>query len=240
MTLYSYTKTRHHRSPKHFRRLFSFGAIFSGLVILGWVLYPILSFEIIYAPQFGSLIQPVPEDNLKQVVSMELSQILGLTTTDYTKASVWFPKAANVVKLPPTNSNSVYTLSIPKLNIEQAQVKVGGEDLAKNLIHYTGPLPGKTGNPVIFGHSTIPLIYNPKDYKTIFTKLQELKKGDEIFTTVDSITYRYRVFDMKVVTPDALSVLEQNSDDSYITLITCVPPGTYLKRLVVKGKLANL
>jgi len=35
-------------------------------------------------------------------------------------------------------------------------------------------------------------------------------------------------------------VLEQKNDASYISLITCVPPGTYWKRLVVRAKLTEL
>jgi sortase A len=41
--------------------------------------------------------------------------------------------------------------------------------------------PGEYGNIVIFGHSTLPQLYNPKDYKTIFTYLPSLEKKDHIF-----------------------------------------------------------
>jgi sortase A len=40
-----------------------------------------------------------------------------------------------------------------------------------------------------------------------------------------------------VVDPNDFGVLDQDKDGSYLTLITCTPPGTYLKRLVVKAKL---
>lgn len=205
--------------------------------MLLWVLYPIISFEIFYAPKLGSLVKPIPSGLTKNKIVNNLSQILGTENTDYTKASVWFPKALNL-KL--ATSTTSYTLSIPKLGIEKAAVKIGGEDLSKNLIHFTGPLPGNYGNPVIFGHSTLLWFYNPKNYKTIFSKLPDLKQGDDIFTAVDKVTYRYKVFDMKIVSPENLSVLEQNYNHPYITLVTCVPPGTYLKRLVVRGKLVKI
>lgn len=233
MALYSYVKAKNSRRKK-IAQIFSAVFIFFGTAIISWVLYPILSFELFYAPKFVKLIEPVPNDSNAQNVSNTLTQVLGTTTTDYTKASVWFPKAINI-KL--AVSTSSYTLSIPKLRIENANVVVGAEDLSKSLIHFTGPQPGDYGNPVIFGHSTIPWLYNPKDYKTIFSKLPDLQKGDKILVTSDNITYTYQVTDMRVTSPDDLSVLEQNYDASYITLVTCVPPGTYLKRLVVKGKL---
>jgi len=44
---------------------------------------------------------------------------------------------------------------------------------------------------------------------------------------------------MVEVEPEDLSILEQRFDDSYLTLVTCVPPGTYLRRLVVRARLVK-
>jgi len=234
MALYSYIKTK--RSPfKTIVATISIICIFSGISLLIWVLYPIVVFEFFYAPRFSTLVRPVPEVIKEGIV--DLPRVLGAETTDYTKASVWFPKA---FKLKTASSITSYTLSIPKLGINNANVIVGGEDLKNSLIQFTGTLPGEYGNPVIFGHSTLIWFYNPADYKTIFSKLPELKKDDEIYATADSINYRYKIFEMKIVSPDDISVLEQRSDAAYITLITCVPPGTYLRRLIVRGILVNL
>jgi LPXTG-site transpeptidase (sortase) family protein len=98
-------------------------------------------------------------------------------------------------------------------------------------------MPGELGNVVIFGHSTLPQLYQPNDYKSIFTFLPSLQKGDKIFIKVGDLVYQYEVFEMFVVDPTEVSVLDQQFDASYLTLITCVPPGTYWKRLVVKAKL---
>ncbi len=236
MALYSYVnikpvKWRFKKNAKFISLVF----IFLGLGIMIWTLFPIVSFELYYAPKFGNLIKPVPNEFIKQAVSSEISQILGLSV-DYTKASNWYPKAVSVKK---SSNNSSYTLSIPKLGIINAQVLMGGEDLDKSLIHFTGSTPGSLGGPVIFGHSTIPFLYNPKDYKTIFTKLPDLENGDEIMVNFDNVTYRYKVSGMRITIPTDLSVLEQSFDNSYLTLITCVPPGTYLKRLIIKTVLVN-
>lgn len=205
--------------------------------ILTWVLFPILSFEIYYAPQFSGIIRPIPNEVIKNTLASDLPAVLGSQNTDYTKASVWFPKAVN---LKIAASTTLYTLDIPKVGIEKANVAVGGEDLTKSLIHFAGPLPGNYGNPVIFGHSTLLWFYDPKNYKTIFSKLPELKINDTFTVNVDNISYRYKVYEMKIVTPDDLSVLEQDYNFSTITLVTCVPPGTYLKRLVVKARLDKI
>jgi sortase A len=235
MALYSYEKHTKKHSVRAYVRTGSFVLIFIGLCLLTWVLYPIVSFEIVYSSKFrNDLTSPLANNLFSSNLKEEVTHVLGVSDTDYTKASIWFPKATSV-RL--ARSDSAYTLSIPKIKVQNALVTVNSEDLSKSLIHFTGPLPGNYGNPVIFGHSTLPFLYDPKNYKTIFTKLPDLVRGDSVFVTSDNITYRYDIYDMKIVSPDDLTVLEQNYQDEDITLVTCVPPGTYFKRLVVRGRL---
>lgn len=208
-------------------------------------MYPILAFELFYAPKFIGLIRPIPETVISEAME---NVVLGSSSTglpavsasdvDYTKASNWFPKVSSKSL---TYTFSSYQVSIPKLGIENALSIVGSEDLSRSLIHWSGSaMPGEYGSIIIFGHSTIPWLYNPKDYRSIFSKLPELVTGDEIIlTTNNNVSYKYVVEDMRIVSPDDVSVLEQRYDDSYVTLITCVPPGTYLKRLVVRGRLVK-
>ena len=154
---------------------------------------------------------------------------------DYSNANVWFPTHPQKKGVTPVNT---YLLSIPKLRIENAVVMVAGDDLNISLIHYGGtPLPGLVGNTVVFGHSTLPQFYNPASYKTIFSLLPTLTIGDKIYITYDDVKYTYVVYDMVVLDPTDLTPLSQRFDDSYLTVVTCVPPGTYWKRLNVKAKL---
>jgi sortase A len=85
----------------------------------------------------------------------------------------------------------------------------------------------------------LPQFFNPKDYMTIFSTLPTLKIGDEILVDFDGVRYRFLVSEMVELPPDDLAILEQHYDDSYISLVTCVPPGTYLRRLVVRARLAK-
>lgn len=238
MALYSYVHTKHRRTHKKLTAsIVSLLLITSGVLVLIWVLYPILTFELFFSPKFAQVVRPVPNDSVASAITKDISYVLGSVSIDYTKASSWFPKAQAVVS---TNiSQNGYTLSIPKLSINNASVKIGGDDLAKSLIHFAGPLPGNVGNPVILGHSTLPLLYKPTDYKAIFTKLPSLEQGDTIIATVDNVTYTYSVSDMKIVAPDDVSVLAQQYENATLTLITCVPPGTYLKRLIITAKLVT-
>jgi len=211
---------------------------------LFWSFYPVISFEI-YSHFFikNKIFSPVPQSDI--VSSLEAANsilgahnIFSTNLSDYTKVGVWFPSKPQI-----KNGQlrvGEYTLSIPKLNIKDAKVVVGGEDLSKNLVHYLAKsLPGEYGNVTIFGHSTLSQLYNVNDYKTIFTYLFKLERGDKIYVKVDEVVYEYEVYDIFVIEPEEISVLDQRYDNAYLTLITCVPPGTYLKRLVVRAKLVK-
>lgn len=224
-----------------------------GLSLITWVIWPILSFQLFLSPKFSSLIRPIPDEIIVQAMENE-ERILGYqpgrnkgqenasgvlsTEIDYTKASNWFPQKPPEKR---TFEEKEYTLSIPKLKIKDARVIIGGEDLGESLIHYGGTaLPGDWGKTVIFGHSVLPQFFNPKNYKTIFSTLPTLEKRDEILVNFDGVTYTYEVFDLRVVSPDDISVLEQRYDSSYLSLVTCVPPGTYWKRLIVMAGLKKI
>lgn len=246
MPMHVYVKEFHY-PKKRIINYVSYVTLTAGSLLLFWSLYPILSFEI-YSRIFiqKNINTPIPKtdgvSSLEQANSILGSfSVFSSNLRDFTKANVWFPSTSQnqvnnkILKL------KEYVLSIPKLNLRNLKVVVGGDDLSKSLIHYLPQsLPGEYGNVVIFGHSTLPQLYNAKDYKTIFTYLPSLEKGDKIKIFANDLEYEYEVIDMYVINPDQVSVLEQKQDASYLTLITCVPPGTYWKRLVVKARLTRL
>ena len=132
-------------------------------------------------------------------------------------------------------------ISIPKINLIDAKVSAKDTDLTKHLVNYGGTaLPPEKGNAVIFGHSTLPQLYDKNDYKTIFSYLYKLETGDDIVVKVGNVTYKYKVESVTVVDPTNTSVLEQNFSDSFLTLITCTPPGTIWKRLVIKARITTI
>lgn len=246
MALYSYVKARQRSSRRHVVHIMSYFSLVIGALLLFWSFYPIISFEI-YSRLFiqNNVSSPIPHTQVASSIKTADS-VLGSTDVfssnlrDFVYANLWFPTKQQTET---TKKLSVkeYAISIPKLNIEDAKVSVGGEDLSQSLVHYIPTsLPGEYGNVTIFGHSTLPQLYNVKNYKSIFTYLPSLEKGDTILAKVNGIEYEYEVYDMFVVKPDHISVLDQKYDASYLTLITCVPPGTYWNRLVVRTKLKSL
>lgn len=248
MSLYQYIKVypKVRKRRKH-SSIISFSFMGLGLGILIWSIWPIISFSLFSAPLFSNIISPLTEQKVTVQSNMRtlLSPLVNAasddpntTFSDFTNPNLWFPTKPQKKVVTPVNT---YTLSIPKLHIENATVTIFGSDLNKSLIHYGGTsLPGEYGTAVIFGHSVLPQFFDPKNYKTIFSTLPALETGDEISVTYDGLLFRYIVESMVVTDPHDLSPLEQVFDDSYITLVTCVPPGTYWKRLNVKARLSNL
>jgi sortase A len=242
MTLYRYIKHDpfRPRTPVRIRGL-SFVLMGIGGGLLLWALWPILSFTA-FSDSLIRTISPVA-DSIAARKDTSLSPVAFAAATemsgksDLTNANLWYPTSPQKRVVAPVNT---YTLSIPKLKIDNALVTIAGDNLEHSLIHYGGSgLPGQYGTAVIFGHSTLPQFYSPKNYRAIFSLLPTIEKGDDIDITYDGIQYRYIVYDLEVLEPTDLSVLEQQFDNSYITLVTCVPPGTLWKRLNVKAKLAT-
>jgi sortase A len=224
-----------------------------GSIVLANVAWPIVSYQLFTSPhvQKQTYLSPVSPDYIGGKNSTPNTQTNpDLTTTpqvlgadiDYTDPQNWFPTA----KFDHTQPVTTYTISIPTLDIKDAQVLLGGTDLEKHLIQYPGTAkPGQLGSPVIFGHSILrqfynPSIDNPQRYVSIFSKIMTLKNGDRIFVDYDGIRYTYEVKDKVEVHPEDLFILEQHYNNRQLKLITCVPEGTYLRRGVIIASLVDL
>lgn len=236
MSKYYYGKNVKNNLKKYLR-LISGLFLLIGISIVIYVLFPAISWQIYFQPSFASqeITLSIPRANI-----VDLAKNL-LDKTDYTKAENWFPKFSPSSNRKDQVNTPFYTISIPKIKIEKATVSTVDNDLTKHLVNYQGTsVPGRNGNAVIFGHSTLPQLFNPKDYKTIFANVYKLKNGNIIYATLNEVTYAYKIFKITVVDPEDSSALIQNYDNSYLTLVTCTPPGTTWKRLIVKARLESI
>jgi LPXTG-site transpeptidase (sortase) family protein len=141
---------------------------------------------------------------------------------------------------------------IPRINKNVPIVQVRAENLLKRdwnalendmmealkfgIVHFPGTaLPGEKGNIALTGHSS----YFPWDrgrFKDVFALLHEVKMGDMVLLYHKQKKYIYEVNDIKIVKPDDIDVLDPSNEDK-LTLITCTPIGTDLRRLIVTAKL---
>ncbi len=215
--------------------------ILAGFLIFAYFFFPLISYQIFLADAYekGSIESPIPKymvlsrgSDFGSLITQGISSL----TTNFSDARNWYPKLSS-----DTSKNAKddsYFISIPKLGINNATVSTRDYDLDHHLVQYLGTAtPGDLGTSVIFGHSTIPAWFNPKNYKAIFATLHTIKVGDEIDTTVATVTYKYKIFAIVITSPDDVNILSQSYDNSYITIVTCTPPGTIWKRLVVRAAL---
>lgn len=242
MTKYYYKKSG--KTFKIILRSFSILLLVSGLAISFYTFLPLFSWQIYFSSTFAaqSINAPIPKTTVlnKKEISSLINSVGSTLSVDYTNANNWFP-TFNPRANSQRREDEFYSISIPSIGIQNAQVSTNDINLAEHLVNFTGTaVPPNLGNAVIFGHSTLPQLYNPKDYKTIFANAYKIKTGDEVFVNFQKITYKYKVTSIIVVDPTDTSVLEQDTRDSFLTLITCTPPGTVWKRLVIKSQLAKI
>lgn len=242
---YYYKKT----DKKNYRIIFRLLGllIFAGSIFsLVYFFFPLISWQIYFAPVLNSqsFTSPIPKNmivNSFTIKSLLSQAYANINDVDYTNAENWFPnfnpKTGNVEKIPITS----YTISLPALKIDKAIVSTVDHDLSQHLINYSGTsIPPEKGNAVVFGHSTLPQLFKTGDYKTIFANLYKLKVGDQIYVNLDKILYLYKIYNIAVVDPTDNSIFTQNYEDSFLTIVTCTPPGTTWKRLVIKTRLEKI
>lgn len=202
------------------------GFLAIGIFLLMQVVLPVVSFKLW---EFGQS----QSNNLLISPSFSNNQVLGVSIENKDNFSSFVSTLKREVK----PSFTQFSLSIPKLKIDDTTVLVDSNDLGESLAHLPGSaLPGERGNIFISGHSALSGFLNLK--KAVFENLTDLKKGDEIVIKVSGIEYKYQVTGIKVVNPNDLSVINSPEPQGrYISLMTCVPPGLNFKRLVVLGKM---
>ncbi len=218
MARYSYKK-KGRDNLKKYLRLLSIILIGTGLMITAYVFLPLVLWYIYFQPviEAQNFVNPIPK-----------SQMIDLPITE-------------TLQINKNHSVSKYLISIPTLKIENAVVSTIDTDPAKHLVNYGKVnIPGNSGNSLIFGHSTLPQFFNSNNYKSIFSNIHKLKNGDKIYATVGSSIYQYSVFKKTILESSDMSILEQDYNNSYITLVTCAPPGTLWKRLIVRAKLEKI
>ena len=135
------------------------------------------------------------------------------------------------------------TLIIPNIGLEapiifpqEQNEEIILDELKKGVVHfpYTAK-PGQPNNSVFIGHSAN-FWWNRGDFNTIFANLNQIKKDDSIFVAYKNKLYQCVVTEKIHINATDLSVLNQNNQ-SAITILTCWPLGSDIKRLAITGLL---
>lgn len=237
-----------------------------GIGLVGSATYPILAYYVEDLSQNRTELKaPVPLDQVLDSTPLVLADSQGYSdedfgvevgsdepvildsALDYTNLTNWFEgdNLPQFVKDVEDARPTSYILDIPKVEVKNAIVAIGGSDLNQSLIQYPGTaLPGQAGSPVIFGHSVLRQFYNPKEtnprrYTSLFSYIMTLEKGDKIYLTMEGVKYTYVVRSKTEVKPTDTYILSQRYDTRQLKLVTCTPEGTYLRRGVITAQLVK-
>ena len=153
---------------------------------------------------------------LTQVLDLKQTEILIPVDPDF---SIVIPKIAANAKILP--------------NIDAAEEKVYLKALQKGVAHAQGTaFPGEGGHIFLFAHST-DYFWNVGSYNAVFYLLYKLEENDEVNIFYKGQRYVYKVIGKEIVEPKQVEYLTRKSNREFLTLQTCWPPGTTLKRLLV-------
>lgn len=142
-----------------------------------------------------------------------------------------------------------FNLSIPSLGLNslpvQANVDSGVKEayntiLNSGLAHFEGtglPISDIDNNIVIYGHSSSNDYYERTgDVAAAFSRLNQIKIGDEITLEINGEIHVYRVIKSKIVEPNDISIITGTPNQETLTLFTCFPNGNFSKRFVTIAK----
>lgn len=126
----------------------------------------------------------------------------------------------------------IATIEIPvidlKLPVLEGATKANMKYAAAHMTE-TSPL-GETGNAAIAAHRA-------RTKGRLFNRLNEVNIGDQIDIDAETGRFVYEVYEISVVEPTDVSVLEPKGDDRILTLITCEPLKNPTHRLIIHAKL---
>ncbi len=156
---------------------------------------------------------------------------------------IYYPIVYSYISPPPVveakTIDAPYVIEIPAiqaqapivLNVDPWNDREYTDKLKNGVAHTKGTaLPGQDGGTYLFAHSS-DMPWNITRYNTAFFKLNQLTVGDTITIYHGDTPYIYSVTDTKEIWPTEVEYLTNRKAD--LTLQTCTPIGTDLKRLLI-------
>ncbi|KKQ37676.1 MAG: Sortase [Candidatus Roizmanbacteria bacterium GW2011_GWA2_37_7] len=145
----------------------------------------------------------------------------------------------NVGLLIPADPN--FSIVIPKIaanapviaNVDAGDREDYLEALKKGVAQAQGSaFPGEGGHIYMFAHST-DYVWNVGSYNAVFYLLYKLETGDEVDIFYKGQRFVYKVTGKEIVNQDEVEYIIRKTDKEFLTLQTCWPPGTTLKRQMI-------
>ena len=148
-----------------------------------------------------------------------------------------YTRPANYEEILNVNKDGVMgDITIPKINVDLPIYHgIGDEALAKGVGHIVQtalPVGGKGYRSLLTGHRGLPSAL-------LFTRLDELEKGDEFVISVLDKQLVYDVVQIETIRPNEVGRLRPVPGRDLVSLVTCTPYGVNTRRLIVTGERAD-
>lgn len=133
-----------------------------------------------------------------------------------------------------------FGIVIPKINVNAPIVENVDpyssfeyqRQLANGVAHAAGTgLPDQGRTMFLFAHASGDILM-ARRYNSVFYLLNKLEAGDQLVIYYRGAPYYYQVTASKEVAADAINYLTEDQEDDLI-LMTCTPPGTTWRRLLI-------
>lgn len=188
-----------------------------------------------------SLVQTEYEEKLQQLDTSEIDAALAaareynktistVQIEDIDKLKAELPPYEDLLNL--ANNGIMGYIMIPVINIDLPIYHgTTGAVMEKGAGHMEGtslPVGGVGTHAVISAHSGMASA-------KLFTDLDKLKLGDMFFITVCNQKLAYEVDNIAVVEPTGIDLIRIDTQQDYVTLLTCTPYGVNTHRLLVRG-----
>ncbi len=181
---------------------------------------------------------PVIKEEIKYLFSSQRNVLKVESQKDFSMEKENNPEAKAIVPV-----DEEFGIVIPKIfanakvipEVDSQNSDIYQRALTKGVAHAKGTaLPDENGNTFIFAHSSADF-FEATRYNAVFYLLSKLEAGDEIYLFYQGKKYTYIVKEKKNAGAGEVSYLEKNTPEKQLTLMTCWPPGTTLKRLIIKA-----
>lgn len=205
-----------------------------------WWLFILLGVLVIAAPTIMEWYADHEQDRLLQAIEHQEAGVDQQLASSYSRLSDYLQEGESAEDLEP----EARPLALPDeegllgmIEIDSIDVKLPilegatKENLRSSAVHMSETTSiGTPGNAAIAAHRA-------RTTGRLFNRLDEVELGDNIAIHTREGLYQYEVYEILVVEPTDLSVLDHDGSESLLTLITCTPLNVSSHRLIVHAKL---
>jgi len=223
-------------STKTFRRdLKLFSRIFAIIFIIVFFIFNGTAFGAIVSYKIRHLIVVLKEEMTRPPTLFDLTTVTSLTRDQKMITLPTVPleaQTANILELPE------FGIKAPIWKIDTPDLKLIYKKLKQGVVLYPGSaLPGQ-GYAIIIGHSS-QYPWQSGKYKSVFSLLSELQKGDKIYVYWEQKPLVFEVQEKKIFLPwpkgnEITETIFPPENKPILILQSCWPVGVAYKRVAVK------